>query len=162
MKEYLLSLLVASMLLTLVGILSPKGSGGGLSGHVRLVAALVWICLLVVPLFRLIGEIPYLPSNTILSTQEPESPDYQAQLDEALNEASKEYFCDMLTQSLEEKFSLAAGTVRCAVRWAQTESGIKPEEVTVVLSGSAIWQSPALLEDFVSDLIGCGCIIVID
>lgn len=162
MKEYLLSLLVASMLLTLVGILSPKGSNGGLSGHVRLVGALVWICLLVVPLFHLVSQFRQTWDDELIFEQESVIPDCQAQLNEAIDKASKDYFCDMLTQTLEERFSLTAGTLRCTVKWMQVESGIKPEQVTLFLSGSAIWQSPTLLEEFVTDLIGCKCITVIE
>ena len=162
MKEYLLSLLVASLLLSLVGILAPKGTGSGLAGHVRLVAALVWICLLVIPLFSLLSKMPDLWSDTILVPQEQGTQDYQKELQSILDEASKEYFCDVLTQTLEEHFALDAGTLRCAIVWAQTESGIQPKQVTLLLSGSAIWQSPTLLEEFVTDLIGCKCITAIE
>ena len=50
MKIYLLSLLITSLLLSVIGILSPKGERDGLAKHMRLVAALVWLCCMAIPM----------------------------------------------------------------------------------------------------------------
>jgi hypothetical protein len=83
-------------------------------------------------------------------------------MQQVVDEASKTYFCDMLTQTLEERFSLSQGTVRCLVAWKQEEDGIKPEKVTLILSGSAVWHSPKEMEVFVTELIGCSCVSAIE
>ena len=162
MKDYLLSLLVVSMILSVVGILAPKGTGGGLAGHIRLVAALVWICVLIAPLPTVIAELRDVWSNGFIEIQTQDAPDYQIQTDQILDEASKAYFCDMLTQALEDRFSLMPGSLRCHVVWNETSDGIRPGKVTLLLSGDAVWQSPKQLEEFVTELIGCECISAIE
>lgn len=162
MREYLLSLLVVSLILAVIGILAPDGEKGGLSKHVRLVAALVWICVLISPLSHIISDVRDWWNGELLSIEEEPARDYQEQALQALDQASKDYFCDMLTQVLEENFSLSPGTVRVQVFWSQGESEIKPEKITLLLSGSAVWQSPKEMEQFVKELIGCECISAIE
>ena len=44
MKTYLLSLLTASLIAAMVGILAPEGERGGLAKHLRLLTSLFLVC----------------------------------------------------------------------------------------------------------------------
>ena len=163
MKEYLISLLAAAPVLAIVGILSPEGVRSGLSKHLRLIAALVWICILIAPLSNLIiGWKDWQNGDFSFGTEQNDQSDYQSVLDEALESHSTAYFCDMLTQTLEERFSIAKGELRCHVAWAKNGDELRPEKVTLFLSGNAVWMSPAEMEDYVTDLLGCECVTVIE
>lgn len=78
-----------------------------------------------------------------------------------MESASRSYFAQSLTQMLEQRFSIPAGEIRCTVRWQQDEE-LRPDRVTLVLSGSAIWKNPAEMEEFVTGLLGCECVTAIE
>ena len=154
MKSYLYALILVSLAAAIAGILSPEGEKGGILKHIRLLSSLLLICVLILPLKEGIsylfalqeGKIP-LPDWT--DTSEGDRENLQNQLDLA----SKEYFAKTLTARLESEFSIAAGEVRCIVKW-DVEN---PILVTVVLSGKAIWKDPDAIEAFVVCLVGCDC-----
>ena len=163
MKIYLLSLLITSLLLSVIGILTPKGERDGLSKHVRLVAALVWLCILIAPLPGMLSDFRDWWKDLDTSFSENESFENSLeQFDQVLDEQSMSYFCDMLTQTLEEHFEITPGDLRCRIQWAQTETGASPTRVTLLLSGKAIWKSPTEMEAFVSELLGCECVSAIE
>lgn len=164
MKSYLLTLLGASLAVTLVGLLSPKGEGGGMEKHLRLICALFLIFVLISPLSDAINDIRALIDGKYEITEIGESaPDgYREQMQQAADAASRQYFSDMLTQTLEQKFSIAMGDVRCSVIWDTVNGALQPTQVTVLLSGKAIWKSPRDIESFVSDLVGCICTVAIE
>lgn len=163
MKEYLISLLAAAPVLAIIGILSPEGIRSGLSKHIRLVSALVWICILIAPIYTLIGGWKEWQNGDFsFDIEQGAQNDYQSVLEDALNSQSSAYFCDMLTKTLEEHFSIAKGDVRCHVEWLEEDGDLRPKKITLFLSGSAVWKSPRELEAYVTDLLGCACITVIE
>ena len=164
MNNYILTLLGTALVFAIVGILVPTGERGGIAKHVRLVAALIWICVLTAPVCSAIAEVrdwmasgEWLPLPNDTEQQAP-----QEIFDGVLNEASTAYFCDMLTQTLEQTFEIAPGEVTCRVEWSQNEGQLTPAHVTVVLSGRAIWKSPHEIESFVRTLLECDCSVAID
>ena len=163
MKIYLLSLLITSLLLSVIGILTPKGERDGLSKHVRLVAALVWLCILIAPLPGMLSDFRDWWKDLDTSFSENESFENSLdQFDQVLDEQSMSYFCDMLTQTLEERFHITQGDLRCKVQWTEKDTQIAPERVTLLLSGQAIWKSPVEMEQFVEELLGCDCVSAIE
>lgn len=159
MQTYLLSLLGGALAAALVGILAPEGA----SRHIRLVSSLFLICVLVAPLPKAIGSVSswFEELEEAADAGESGGGDYAAQLEAAMESASRSYFAQSLTQMLEQRFSIPAGEIRCTVRWQQGEE-LRPERVTLVLSGSAIWKNPAEMEKFVTGLLGCECVTAIE
>lgn len=159
MQTYLLSLLGGALAAALVGILAPEGA----SRHIRLVSSLFLICVLVAPLPKAIGSVSswFEELEEAADAGESGGGDYAAQLEAAMESASRSYFAQSLTQMLEQRFSIPAGEIRCTVRWQQDEE-LRPERVTLVLSGSTIWKNPAEMEEFVTGLLGCECVTAIE
>ena len=164
MKSYFLSLIAASMIAALVGILSPSGEKGGIAKHVKLLTSLFLVCVLISPLKQTlsglrdwINGVPELPSVEV-----PEKDPYKQQMEEALQGASTAYFTQMLTQMLEQQFSITTGEVRCNVQWHSENGTLTPVRVTVILSGKAIWRDPEQIEQFVQELLGCTCVSAIE
>lgn len=158
MKEYLLSVLAAALVIALVGILAPNGSGSSL----KLVSALFLLLAIAAPLPKLLTSIPQRIEDLFqVGGQKGDEEDFRQETDLTLENASKAYLAQSLTQLLEEKFSIPAGEVRCTVRWVEGDE-IRPEKVTVILSGSAIWKNPAPIEETVTQLLGCECVTAIE
>ena len=164
MKNYLLTLIAASLVAVLIGILSPDGERGGIAKHMKLLTSLFLVCVLINPLQSGIVGLQKLMQGELSlpelddTTQE----DHLQQMEDVLNGASVNYFCDMLTETLEQNFSIENGSVRCRVEWEQTGETLTPTRVTVVLSDKAIWKDPREIEAFVSELLGCECVTAIE
>ncbi len=164
MKDYLLTLIAASLVAVLVGILSPDGERGGIAKHMKLLTSLFLVCVLISPLQSGIEGLQRLMRGE-LSLPElngSEQEDYPDMMEGALNDASVNYFCDMLTVTIEKQFGIEAGEVRCLVAWEQEGETLTPTRVTVVLSGKAIWKDPHAIEEFVTELLGCDCATAIE
>ena len=163
MKTYLITLITAAFAVTLVGMLAPSGEGGGIAKHLKLLTSLFLVCVLISPLTSAMEGIKALmDGNFELFPSENEGvPDYQEEMQDALNGASKQYFTEMLTQTLEQRLVIDTGDVRCAVEWNTTDGDARPTHVTVILSGQAIWKSPREIEALVKELLGCTCTVAI-
>ena len=155
-------MLAASLVATLVSLLSPDGERGGVAKHTRLLTSLFLVCVMIAPLRGAISALQNWQNGEItLPWQEDvEENDYQEDMQEALDTASRDYFTKMLTQTLEQKFLMDVGDVRCAVHWS--DGGSAPEKVTVILSGSAIWKDPKEIQSFVTSLLSCECAVAIE
>ena len=155
MKSYLYALLLVALATALVGILSPDGEKGGMGKHLRLLSSLLLICVLIAPLKSGIASLLEWSRGEIRipGLEEPDPEADRLQFQEQLDNASREYICQMLTQTLEQEFSIPSGEVRCMIQW----DGETPTLVTVVLSGSAIWKDPEIIEEYVSTLLDCPC-----
>lgn len=164
MEAYLISLLSAASVAALIGLLTPDGTGGGIARHMRLLISLVLICLLLSPLQGAIDALVGFANGdyTLPDIDSTEKNDYQTQMEEALKASSKVYFIQMLTETLEREFSIASGSVRCAVIWNDSAAELSPTRVTVILSGGAIWKDPAPIEEFITSLLGCECVTAIE
>ena len=157
MKEYLLSVLSAALVISLVGMLAPSGSVSSL----RLISALFLILVIAAPLPRLISSLPNQIEALFQINGQEEEEELRQQMDLTLDSASRTYLAQSLTQWLEQQFSIPSGEVRCIIRWAENDTS-KPERVTVVLSGSSIWKNPDQIEEAVSRLLGCECVTAIE
>ncbi len=163
MKSYLFSLIAAAFLAALASQLSPEGERGGISRHVRFVASLFLICVLLSPLKELLQQLPDLLNGgwrPNAETSEEES-DYLEQWQESINRASADYFTDMLTQTLCAQLSVPQDNLQCKVFWDNTEQELIPTKVAVTLSGKAIWKDPAEIRALVNALIACPCDVII-
>ena len=166
MKAYLLTLIATAVAVTLVGLLTPEGERGGLSKHIGLLSALCVVCVLIAPLGNAFDAIrTALDGELILpwedADEESEGPQRE-QLQAALDEAGCNYFTEMLTQTLEQEFSIKAGEVRCVTFWNNDSENLRPEKITVLLSGSAIWKDAGAIEAYVTNLVGCECVSTVE
>lgn len=164
MEAYVITLISASFAATLIGILSPRGEGGGIFAHVKLLTSLFLICVLISPLKSVIQGISDFATGdweSLWGESDAEN-DYRDQMNDAMQEASVEYFTQMLTKTLESQFDMESGTVRCFVEWEMREQELRPVQVRVILSGGSIWKDPHAIEAFVSELLGCSCVTAIE
>ena len=161
MKEYIISLITAALLASLIGLLSPQSEGGGLSRHLRLLTSLFLLCVLLSPAVELLLSLKNDTLDGVLPDgAPPQKEEYQQSLDEALSSATGTYLAALLTDALETEFSIPEGEVRCSVTLRADNT--HPEKIRVILSGSAIWKDPERIEAFVTERIGCECVTAIE
>ena len=164
MKEYFLSLFLSAIVIALVGILSPGKTSGGIARHLRLVSSLFLLCVLISPVSTAMDRVLDWLQNgdSILIPEDSPSIDYGDLASDALDEASRAYFANMLTRTLSEEFSIPSGELHCTVEWETCDGTPSPSHVTLLLSGSAIWRDPTPLKNAVQALLSCPCDIAID
>ena len=165
MKDYLFSILAASLVVSLIGILSPGGKGNGIGKHLKLLTALFLIAVLISPIRAGMERIIAFTNGELSfpGLEQPAPPDYREDMDQALQSASKLYVNQLLTQTLQREFSVTEGEIRCHILWDDTKAGeLTPIRVTVVLSGKAIWKDPAPIKELVTTLFGCECRVAIE
>jgi hypothetical protein len=102
MKEYIISLITAALLASLIGLLSPQGEGGGLSRHLRLLTSLFLLCVLLSPAVDLLLSLKNDPLGGALFPDgvPSQKEEYQQSLDEALSSATGTYLAALLTDAL--------------------------------------------------------------
>ncbi len=164
MKAYLITVFASVLLVSLILLLAPSGKRG-LGEHLRLLAALFLVTVIVSPLTPLISSLSRLPElggsilDSLPTDDEEEAKDkWQATLDGA----SMEYFEQRLTQELCDRFSIDPSFLRTRVKWKETDGALSPELVTVYLSGSAVWKDTKAIEDHVTSLLSCPCQTIIE
>ena len=160
-KTYLLSIFATALLITVVDILAPGGSG--LSKHLKLVTSLVFVCILISPTLSFAEKLKdFANGDWELAIEGDIEDHYSSELQNALDDASKEYFENMLDLTLCKEFDIAEDNLRVAVEWIGETENLRPQKVSVILSGKAIWKNPAKIEEYVTSLLGCVCVSAIE
>ena len=149
MSGYLYSLAVAAVVVALVGTLMPESA----AQYAKLLCSLCVILLLISPVMRLVSavgqgawEIP-----EAWQDQEQEEQDY-GQLSDAL-------VVGQLQVLLEQEQGLPPAQCRILVEWGE-DGGVR--EVTLLLSGKAIWRDPDPIKTYVEGLLDCKCRVVLE
>ena len=162
-KTYLLSIFATALLITVVDILAPSSAGSGLSKYLKLVLSFVFVCVLISPTVSFAEHLlKFANGNWEFGVEEDVENHYANELQNALDNSSKDYFAGMLTQTLCKEFEIADGDLRVRVEWSGEGEELRPEKVTVILSGKAIWKNPAKIEEYVTSLLGCDCVSAIE
>lgn len=149
MNGYLYTLAGVSVLVALVCAIVPEQ----LLSHVRLLCGLCIVCFLCTPIMSLVGT---------LSQGELELPDAwieQQEPQQGQEELSQRMLTEQLQLLLEQEFSLTREV--CSIRCMWKENG-QLQQVTLILSGKAIWQDPSPIKEYVQQLLGCPCTVVLD
>ena len=166
MTSYLTTLLSTAVIVTLISILTPDGEKSGISKHMGWLSALCIVCILIAPLDGLLETLRSDPDGEITfpweESPESDKEDLRQELQDSLDQTGCAYFTDMLTQTLEETFAIETGELRCIPHWVREGDKLRPEKITVVLSGSAIWKDAGAIEKFVTSLLGCPCVTAIE
>jgi hypothetical protein len=123
----------------------------------------VFICVLVSPTVSLAQRLKeFANGNWELEMEGDVEDHYSSELQNALDNASLAYFEGMLKQTLCEQFDIAEDDLRVSVEWSGEGEKLRPQKVTLLLSGKAIWKDPAKMEGFVSSLLDCDCVSAIE
>ena len=162
MKAYLLTVIAASLITSIVTILSPSGERGGISRHMGLLTALFLVCVLITPAKDAIEQLRAWADGELPPLEGAQKEDYEAMTDASAGLASKRYFVQTLTQALQTQFDLKADAVRCVVQWEESDGQATPARVTVILSKGGIWQDPHAIEDYVTSLLNCPCAVALE
>ena len=152
MKNYVISAVYVAVFAGIVLLLAPKGKGGSMERHIKLLVSLAFISVMIQPavsFFKSI-EIPDFNIETV-------SYAYEEKLYENLLTLEKSELEKGLKTLISQSFSINEENVDVTVTVILEEDHPKTEKVFVRLSGAAIFCNTNDIEDYVSGLLNCQC-----
>ena len=167
MTYYILSLLSASLAAAVVELLSPKGEGGRMASHIRMIAGLFLLVALLNPLREGIRLLRDAADGDLVSRVEsliPSDPqaDYQAVFGENLAAIGSDEVKSWVTDTLETCFGIPPAGCSVWVACAYDGEALTVTEVRISLLGTYMLQDPHPIEDYVADQLSCPCYVTAD
>lgn len=158
MREYVYSTVLVAVALGIVFILSPGGRG--LSKHIRLIASVCFLTVLIYPATSLIDSLRQMGDyviNDITQKEEELYDKYKSIYESYLDGAYGDNVGKAVKDVLKEKFDIENEECRVSTEFYYSDKeGVKiPRRITVVLSGKAKFKEPLTIKNFVSELFGC-------
>ena len=180
MSAYVLTLLGASLAACMVELLVPKLDGGRMVGHVRMVAGLFLLVILLEPLADGLAFLKAAAdgglANALANTLEgviqlqPEQPsasegDYEEVFLSSLNQLGRQETEAYVTETLGKTFSIPPSA--CAVEAVFDFHRESPEaeaflrEIRIGLKGIYGLEDPHPIEAYFAERLGCPCFVTV-
>lgn len=166
MSAYILPLLAASLAAALVELLAPKGDGGRIAAHVRMIAGLYLLVALLNPLREGLDLLRSAAEGDLTARLEgsvtaytPE--DYEAFFRASLSALGKDETQAQVTSALESVFGIPSDA--CAVEAVCESDGetLILREVRIGLKGKYALKNPHPIEKYFADALGCPCYVTV-
>lgn len=161
MSGYLLSVIAAALIVGVIGALVPSGEGDGLKKCVCFIGALCVLCLLISPLGQLRERLDSIGESIgSFFDREAAEREYEAQYREYLLSFGADSITLALREHICERFDISSENCHIRVETGEREGELCVTQVTVVLSGVALFCDPHEIEDYIGELFGCRCSVV--
>ncbi|MBO5416456.1 MAG: stage III sporulation protein AF [Clostridia bacterium] len=162
MKEYIITLVGTALFCGFITILSPDGEGEGLKKHIKLIASLCVLCVLIAPLTAFAEGLEDYEGESLSDIFERE--EYINKYEEICNESISSYTSEEIARRCEEIICEELDMKRDSFEVA-VESGYNGEEITVLsatvtLYPEAITQNPHEISELLENLLDCKCEII--
>jgi hypothetical protein len=160
MREYLMSLIIAALLVGLLGALVPEGEGGGLRRYVTFIGCLCVLILLISPVTHMLGFMSELSDGDIDISFDTQDGQYEQQFKQYITSLGEDSITAELTRVICEKFDISEQECHVKIDTYDANGEMAIGRVTVILSGKAIFRDPYEIEQYVNELLGCECTVV--
>ncbi len=154
MKEYLLSLIICSILAAVVCFISPSES---LRGNQKLIAGLCIICIMTRPAVSVINFIRELDITLYIPSAPSE--EYRDEWEDYLKDYGEGAVRDYVCSELEMTFGVSAK--RVSVTYKGDGEGIAIEKIYIELPQSAAFKDTAKIEVYFEKIFDCEVITAV-
>ena len=161
MKQYVISMIIVSLVGSIVSVLAPDGEGGGLSRHVRLAAGVCIILVCFAPTVQAIEWLRDLDIDSVLPNVDESADEYESIFDSTYSEAEIDNLCEGIKKVVSERWGLDPLSFKVSVKLDGEGESRRLSRVTLTLYGSAIWADTGEIEAYLGSLLGCEIITVI-
>ena len=157
-NEYLLTLIGASILVSTVAMLAPRGG----KRYVRLCSCLCLLCVILAPLPNIAKSLEDGSLSSLVGDGEADDMEsfYEEIYNNTVNSANGEMIADALENMMTKDLSLPEGGFSVTVD-TMTENGeVTVKKVTVRLGIEAIGKDPREIVGYLEKMLGCECEII--
>ena len=166
MNAYILTLLAASLAAAVAELLAPKGEGGRLSSHVRMIAGLFLLVALLEPLGEGIRLLRDTADGDLAARVEDLIPDgvetdYGVVFGDSLAAMGKEEVSSWVTETLNTRFGIPSEGCTVSVSCSYGEETLTVTDVRICLTGRYVLQDPHPIESYVSRQLDCPCYVTV-
>ena len=166
MKNYILTLLAASLAAAVVELLSPKGEGDRLVSHIRMIGGLFLLVVLLDPLRTGIsllrdaaaGDLPSRVESLIPSAIET---NYDAVFGDSLTNLGEAEVESWAMAILETHFGVSSEDCLVAVDCAYEADTLFATELRIALWGRSALEDPHPIEVYFTEQLGCPCYVTV-
>ena len=167
MKTYILTLLAASLAAAVIQLLAPKGEGGKLGEHIRMMAGLFLLVSLLNPLKEGIALLRSAAAGELseyltVTVPEGDPEDYGAVFGDTLSFVGREEVGAWVISELDARFGIPPSGCRVSVACAVEEEMLTVREVRIALLGSYAVRDPHPIESHVTKTLGCPCYVTVE
>ena len=164
---YLLSLLTASLAAAIAELLAPKGEGGRITAHIRMVAGLFLLVALLNPLregIRLLRDTALGDPAARLEDLIPSDleTDYAAVFGDSLTAISSREVEAWITTQLESRFDIPSSGCRVWVSCSYEGDTLTVTEARIALLGQYALKDPHPIESYFTNQLNCPCFVTAD
>ena len=166
MKPYIFTILTSSLLAVVIELLSPRGEGGRIASHVRMITGLFLVVTLLQPiregiLFLQSAADGGLTDRLEEMVPDEEIPHYEQTFLDTLTDVGARETEVWVVSALETVFHISPdGCVVEAVCDAEEERLVL-KEVRISLNGAYVWENPHPIETYISEQLKCPCYVTI-
>ena len=160
MREYLMSVIGAAVVVGVICSLMPEGEGGGLKRHVGFIGALCVLAILISPADEFLGWLDGLSEGGLDILVENERERYDRQYSQYLLTLGERELADEIVTLVCQEFDISSEQCHVKATIGHRDGKAVADQVTVILSGAALLRDPYEIEGFISQLLECECTVV--
>ena len=166
MKSYILTLLSASLAAAVVELLAPKGEGGRLASHIRMIAGLFLLVALLTPLREGIRLLREAADGDLSSRVEALIPsdmetDYEAVFGDNLAAIGSDEVKAWVLQAMETRFGIPAEGCTVRVACSYGEETLTVTELRISLTPAYLLHDPHPIEAYFTEQLDCPCSVTV-
>lgn len=160
MRQYMMNVVGVAILAGVADQLLPEK--GKLREHVRLLFGLYLILVMIAPLGNVLSSLPARLEDGMAALENAGegTGEYDKILEGTVKEAVRQELAAALTEKLVKEFGVNAETVRVGISFEEGEE-LRLKKVLVTLTGKDIFRNPYTIEEAISSLLGCECVVVV-
>lgn len=159
MQGYLVTLIGVSILISVIGMITPLKE----KKYTRLVCTLCLLCVILKPLPEILGSdiLPLFSSDGLFEEDaEGEEELYQEIYNNTVRDASAQRIAEGLQAMMAKDLSLPMEAFEVRVEADDSEGYIKVTKTTVLIKEGAVAKDPHKIVSYLEEMLGCKCEII--
>ena len=157
MEEYLLSLISISVLCGIVSILTPNGDSGK---YISFLCGICVLCVMLGPITSVLDESKELAEIIEDSIYDTDEEYYDAIFKEYLKDGSEEEISSFLKSKMSEELNIDPKKFGVSVFLEERQNNFCVQKAVVTIFSSGIALDAKEMSEYLTELLGCSCVIV--
>lgn len=151
MREYLVSVIMVSVGLSVARLLASFGDGKGVYKAVSFITALIFFVTVISPVRGIPSIAKYFENSPDMTESEEK---YDGVWRSRVEEISEENIATYVKEIMSEEFGMSDCDVTC-----DFDADMKLERINVTIKSGNLFTNPRLAENRVSEIFGCKCVL---